>query len=230
MAQERRGRAPARYAGYQNTYFPHLTVKDWKLSLTFSQTPFAPRDFAKKRVLQLSRAVFWPLSCYKELKLTTKLFKGRTLRGLLIQMQNLAPMLENFRCAFSPRPTDCPWVSEDSFGVSIPATNTQMHSKSTQQSLILMNELQVKSAFHLSELTVQTFPSQREFHFKSKLQYARKKMVFQQNTLRKNRFQFKLTGPAGRFRQMESVLRLFPSYLKPVKIKLRGFCSVIMLL
>ena len=25
----------------------------------------------------------------------------------------LPPMLENFRRAFSPRPTDCPWVSED---------------------------------------------------------------------------------------------------------------------
>ena len=143
-----------------------LNGKGLETKFDFFLDPIRPsRDFAKKRVLQLSRPVFWPLSCYKELKLTTKLFKGRTLRGLLIQMQNLAPMLENFRCAFSPRPTDCPWVSEDSFGVSIPATNTQMHSKSTQQSLILMNESQVKSAFHLSELSVQTFPSQREFHF-----------------------------------------------------------------
>ena len=25
----------------------------------------------------------------------------------------LPPLLENFRCAFSPDPTDCPWVSED---------------------------------------------------------------------------------------------------------------------
>ena len=25
----------------------------------------------------------------------------------------LPPVLENFRRAFSPRPTDCPWVSED---------------------------------------------------------------------------------------------------------------------
>ena len=33
--------------------------------------------------------VFWSLSCYKELKLTTNWFTGRTLHGLLIQMQNI---------------------------------------------------------------------------------------------------------------------------------------------
>ena len=33
--------------------------------------------------------VFWSLSCYKELKLTTNPFTGRTLHGLLIQMQNI---------------------------------------------------------------------------------------------------------------------------------------------
>ena len=27
----------------------------------------------------------------------------------------LPPVLENFRSAFSPDPTDCPWVSEDAF-------------------------------------------------------------------------------------------------------------------
>ena len=32
--------------------------------------------------------VFWSLSCYKELKLTTNRSTGRTLGGLLIQMQN----------------------------------------------------------------------------------------------------------------------------------------------
>ena len=31
----------------------------------------------------------WSLSCYKDLKLTTKLFTGHTLCGLLIQMQNI---------------------------------------------------------------------------------------------------------------------------------------------
>ena len=34
--------------------------------------------------------VFWSLSCYKELKLTTNRFIGRTVRGLLIQMQNIS--------------------------------------------------------------------------------------------------------------------------------------------
>ena len=48
--------------------------------------PFAPGDFAEKRVLKL----LWSLSCYKELKLTTKPFTGRTLRGLLIQMLNIS--------------------------------------------------------------------------------------------------------------------------------------------
>ena len=34
--------------------------------------------------------VFWSLSFYKELKLTTNRFTGRTLGGLLIQMQNIS--------------------------------------------------------------------------------------------------------------------------------------------
>ena len=34
--------------------------------------------------------VFWSLSCYKELNLTTNWFTGRTLRGLPIQMQNIS--------------------------------------------------------------------------------------------------------------------------------------------
>ena len=38
----------------------------------------------------VSRVVFWSLSCYNELKLTTNRFTGRTLHGLLIQMQNIS--------------------------------------------------------------------------------------------------------------------------------------------
>ena len=34
--------------------------------------------------------VFWSLSSYKELKLITNRFTGRTLHGLLIQMQNIS--------------------------------------------------------------------------------------------------------------------------------------------
>ena len=33
-------------------------------------------------------------------------------------------MLENFRRAFSPGPTDCPWVSEDGFEVAANKNDT----------------------------------------------------------------------------------------------------------
>ena len=39
---------------------------------------------------EASQGVFWSLSCYKELKLTTNWFTGRTLGALLIQMQNIS--------------------------------------------------------------------------------------------------------------------------------------------
>ena len=52
--------------------------------------PFAPGDFAGKTRFEGTRVVFWPLPCYKELKLTTNRFTGRTLHGLLIQMQNIS--------------------------------------------------------------------------------------------------------------------------------------------
>ena len=46
--------------------------------------------FCQKTRFEASRVVFWSLSCYKELKLTTNRFTGRTLGGLLIQMQNIS--------------------------------------------------------------------------------------------------------------------------------------------
>ena len=50
--------------------------------------------------------VFWSLSCYKGLKLTTNRFTGRTIRGLLIQMQNISLRSSGMRrkqnFAFSP--------------------------------------------------------------------------------------------------------------------------------
>ena len=46
-------------------------------------------DFAEKTRFE-AWAVFWALSCYKELKLTTKLITGRTLCSLLIQMQHVS--------------------------------------------------------------------------------------------------------------------------------------------
>ena len=39
---------------------------------------------------EVSQVVFWSLSCYKEIKLTTKSFTGPTLCGLPIQMQNIS--------------------------------------------------------------------------------------------------------------------------------------------
>ena len=51
-----------------------------------------PRKFRQKRCLKCkaSRAVFWSLPSYKELKLTTKPLTGCTLGGLLIPMQNIS--------------------------------------------------------------------------------------------------------------------------------------------
>ena len=46
--------------------------------------------FCRKTRFEASQVVFWSLSCYKELKLTTNLFTGCTLHGLLIQMQNIS--------------------------------------------------------------------------------------------------------------------------------------------
>ena len=46
--------------------------------------------FCRKTCFEASRVVFWSLSCYKELKLTTNQFAGRTLGGLLSQMQNIS--------------------------------------------------------------------------------------------------------------------------------------------
>ena len=52
--------------------------------------PFALGDLAEKRVLKLVEWFSGPAVLYKELQLTTKLFTGRTLHGLLIQMQNIS--------------------------------------------------------------------------------------------------------------------------------------------
>ena len=47
-------------------------------------------EILPKTRFEARRVVFWSLSCYQELKLTTNRFTGRTLRGLLIQMQNIS--------------------------------------------------------------------------------------------------------------------------------------------
>ena len=46
-----------------------------------------PWRFCQKTRFEASRAVFWSLLCYEELKLTIKPFTGSTLPRLLIQMQ-----------------------------------------------------------------------------------------------------------------------------------------------
>ena len=56
--------------------------KSLVLCLTHSLLEILPKN--------ASQVVFWSLSCYKELKLTTNWFTGRTLCGLLIQMQNIS--------------------------------------------------------------------------------------------------------------------------------------------
>ena len=52
--------------------------------------PISSWRFRQKMQLEASQAVFWALLCYKGLTLTTKPFTGRTLRSLLIQMQNIS--------------------------------------------------------------------------------------------------------------------------------------------
>ena len=62
----------------------------WNLDLSITLTHL-PWRFCWKTRFETSRVVCWSLSCYKELKLTTNLFTGRTwLHGLLIQMQNIS--------------------------------------------------------------------------------------------------------------------------------------------
>ena len=60
------------------------------LAALFQVEPIHPWKLCGKTHFEASRVVFWSLLCYKELKLTTNRFTGRTLRGLLIQMQNIS--------------------------------------------------------------------------------------------------------------------------------------------
>ena len=62
----------------------------YTVRIRYSYSP--PWKFRQKRSFKCkaSRAIFWPLPSYKELKLTTKPFTGCTLGGLLIPMQNIS--------------------------------------------------------------------------------------------------------------------------------------------
>ena len=69
----------------------HINSKDrttFHTPIIITHSP--PGDFDKKMHFEASQAVFWSLSCYKELKPTTKPFTGHTLQGLLFQMQNIS--------------------------------------------------------------------------------------------------------------------------------------------
>ena len=65
--------------------FLHFAVNYFTLTLTH-----LAQKFCRKARFEASQVVFWSLWCYKELKLTTNRFTGRTLHGLLIQMQNIS--------------------------------------------------------------------------------------------------------------------------------------------
>ena len=62
----------------------------YTVRIRYSYSP--PWKFRQKRCFKCkaSRAIFWPLPTYKELKLTTKPFTGCTLGGLLNQCKILA--------------------------------------------------------------------------------------------------------------------------------------------
>ena len=55
-----------------------------------TSVPFAPVDIAENRVLKLVERFSGHCRANQVLKLTTKPFTGRTLRGVLIQMQNIS--------------------------------------------------------------------------------------------------------------------------------------------
>ena len=66
--------------------FKGLSPEDFRLF-----DPLSLEILPKNVFLAASQAVFWSPSCYRELKLTTKLFTGCTLCGLiLIQMQYIS--------------------------------------------------------------------------------------------------------------------------------------------
>ena len=90
------GKKLAKAALTQNT--PNCTVNLSNLSEPSQSKPpcslvsgwtHSPWKICGKTRFEASQVVFWSLLCYKDLKLTTKLFTGRTLHGLLIQMAKL---------------------------------------------------------------------------------------------------------------------------------------------
>ena len=66
-----------------------LRAQPWCLTLSCSRFTHLLQKFCPKIRFEASQAVFWSLSCCKELKPTIKLFTGCRLCDLLIQMQNI---------------------------------------------------------------------------------------------------------------------------------------------
>ena len=69
------------------TWVSHLNRNH--LAVLFQVEPIHPWKLSGETSFEASRVVFWSLLFYKDLKLTTKPFTGRTLYGLLIQMAKL---------------------------------------------------------------------------------------------------------------------------------------------
>ena len=84
-------RMEERYDPMEHGYDP-MECKSWLDCIFVQNAPPYIRSgrFCRKTRFKASRVVFWSLPCYKELKLTTNRFTGHTLRGLLIQMQNIS--------------------------------------------------------------------------------------------------------------------------------------------
>ena len=79
---------------------PRLSMREViASSASSSMLTQSPVRFCQKTRFEASRAVFWSLSCYKELKRTKKPFTGRTLHGPLIQMQHISLRKQNFETA-----------------------------------------------------------------------------------------------------------------------------------
>ena len=88
---EKRGKMALfrRFQGIISTLLLEVSLLQFPFCLELTHSPLKILPNSKTR-FEASRAVFWSLSRYKELKLTIKPFTGRSLRGLLIQMQNIS--------------------------------------------------------------------------------------------------------------------------------------------
>ena len=75
---------------FNNPFTPNRLCRSISLPPLVASSVSTHSRFCRKTRFEASWVVFWSLSCYKELKLTTNRFTGRTLCSLLIQMQNIS--------------------------------------------------------------------------------------------------------------------------------------------